>query len=190
MSPLVLVFALVPTPLYAWAVGRSVRRYRASVAMSMEASAGLTGKVTEAVSGREEALVSGATEGAAARVDRASERVRDRSVRQNALAALTGEGMLLLSVASASFVYVLCAVLTGLSRWDRSSLRYSWSRASTALTVQSALATLLRVAEAFPERSCHGGAKPAGAPCEIEVKDLSFRYGTEGRPLPGGLTVS
>ena len=36
----VLAFALVPTPLYAWAVGRSVRRYRASVAMSMEASAG------------------------------------------------------------------------------------------------------------------------------------------------------
>ena len=32
-SPLVLVFALVPTPLYAWAVGRSVRRYRASVAV-------------------------------------------------------------------------------------------------------------------------------------------------------------
>lgn len=56
--------------------------------------------------------------------------------------------------------------------------------------MQPALAALLRVVEAFPERSCHGGTELAGTPREIEVRDLSFRYGTEDRPLLGDLTAT
>lgn len=199
MSPLVFALALVPTPLYAWAAVRSVRRYRASVAAAMEASAGLTGKVAEAVSGREEALASGATERAATRVDRASERVRDRSVRQSVLAALTGEGMSLLSTASASSVYVLCAALAGalsvgqvIAAVQLVARVYSpfFVAVSAALTVQPALAALSRVADAFPERPRRGGTRLAEAPREIEVRGLSFCYGTEGRPLLGGLTAT
>ena len=52
MSPAVLALALLPVPAYAWCAARSLRAYRASVA-AMEASAGLTGKVAEAVARRE-----------------------------------------------------------------------------------------------------------------------------------------
>ena len=96
MSPSVLAFAIVPIPAYVWCAGRSLKAYRASVAAAAEAAAGLTGRVAEAVSGREEAAASGGSRLVAGRVGGASERVRSASVRQSVLAALTGEGMSLL----------------------------------------------------------------------------------------------
>ena len=112
MSPAVLAVALVPIPAYVWCAGRSLKAYRASVAAPpRRPAAGLTGRVAEAVSGREEAAASGGSRLVAGRVGGASERVRSASVRQSVLAALTGEGMSLLSTASASLVYVACAAL-------------------------------------------------------------------------------
>ena len=193
MSPAVLALALLPVPAYAWCAARSLRAYRASVAAAMEAAAGLTGKVAEAVAGREELGSS-----AAAGVDRASERVRSSSVRRSVLAALTGEGMSLLSTASASLVYVACAALAGSLSVGRvvaavqlAARVYSpfLVAVSAAITVQPALAALGRIAEAFPEPPRSGGAELTAAPRTIELRNLAFRY-DDGRPLLGGLTAA
>lgn len=192
MSPAVLALALLPVPAYAWCAARSLRAYRASVA-AMEASAGLTGKVAEAVAGREELGSS-----AAAGIDRASERVRSSSVRRSVLAALTGEGMSLLSTASASLVYVACAALAGslsvggvVAAVQLAARVYSpfLVAVSAAITAQPALAALGRIAEAFPDAPRRGGIELSAAPRAIELRGLSFRY-EGGRPLLGGLTAT
>ena len=199
MSPSVLAFAIVPIPAYVWCAGRSLKAYRASVAAAAEAAAGLTGRVAEAVSGREEAAASGGSRLVAGRVGGASERVRSASVRQSVLAALTGEGMSLLSTASASLVYVACAALAGslsvgrvLAAVQLAARVYSpfLVAVSAAITVQPALAALQRAAEAFPE-PLHGGGIELVSPVQsIEVRNLSFRYGEGARPLLGGLTAT
>lgn len=197
MSPTVLALALLPVPAYAWCAARSLRAYRASVASAMEASAGLTGKVAEAVAGREE-LRSAAAGSVAAGVGDASERVRSSSVRRSVLAALTGEGMSLLSTASASLVYVACAALAGslsvgrvVSAVQLAARVYSpfLVAVSAAITAQPALAALGRIARAFPDAPRHDGVELAAAPRTIELRGLSFRY-EGGRPLLGGLTVT
>ena len=190
MSPSVLAFAIVPIPAYVWCAGRSLKAYRASVAAAAEAAAGLTGRVAEAVSGREEAAASGGSRLVAGRVGGASERVRS---------ALTGEGMSLLSTASASLVYVACAALAGslsvgrvLAAVQLAARVYSpfLVAVSAAITVQPALAALQRAAEAFPE-PLHGGGIELVSPVQsIEVRNLSFRYGEGARPLLGGLTAT
>lgn len=199
MSPAVLALALLPVPAYAWCAARSLRAYRASVAAALEANAGLTGRVAEAVSGREEVGSSpDAARSVAARVGDASERVRSSSVRRSVLAALTGEGMSLLSTASASLVYVACAALAGSLSVGRvvaavqlAARVYSpfLVAVSAAITVQPALAALGRIAEAFPESPRSGGVELAAAPRTIELRNLAFRY-EGGRPLLGGLTAT
>ena len=199
MSPAVLALALLPVPAYAWCAARSLRAYRASVAAALEANAGLTGRVAEAVSGREEVgSSSDAARSVAARVGDASERVRSSSVRRSVLAALTGEGMSLLSTASASLVYVACAALAGSLSVGRvvaavqlAARVYSpfLVAVSAAITVQPALAALGRIAEAFPESPRSGGAELAAAPRTIELRNLAFRY-DDGHPLLGGLTAT
>lgn len=193
MSPAVLALALLPVPAYAWCAARSLLAYRASVAAAMEAAAGLTGKVAEAVAGREELGSS-----AAAGVDRASERVRFSSVRRSVLAALTGEGMSLLSTTSASLVYVACAALAGslsvggvVAAVQLAARVYSpfLVAVSAAITAQPALAALGRIAEAFPDVPHRDGAELAAAPSAIELRGLSFRY-EGGRPLLDGLTAT
>lgn len=194
MSPAVLALALLPVPAYAWCAARSLRAYRASVAAALEANAGLTGRVAEAVSGREEV----GSSSDAARSVAASERVRSSSVRRSVLAALTGEGMSLLSTASASLVYVACAALAGSLSVGRvvaavqlAARVYSpfFVAVSAAITVQPALAALGRIAEAFPESPRSGGAELAAAPRTIELRNLAFRY-DDGHPLLGGLTAT
>lgn len=199
MSPAVLALALLPVPAYAWCAARSLRAYRVSVAAALEANAGLTGRVAEAVSGREEVSSSpDAARSVAARVGDASERVRSSSVRRSVLAALTGEGMSLLSTASASLVYVACAALAGSLSVGRvvavvqlAARVYSpfLVAVSAAITVQPALAALGRIAEAFPESPRSGGAELAAAPRTIELRNLAFRY-DDGHPLLGGLTAT
>lgn len=199
MSPAVLALALLPVPAYAWCAARSLRAYRASVAAALEANAGLTGRVAEAVSGREEVgSSSDAARSVAARVGDASERVRSSSVRRSVLAALTGEGMSLLSTASASLVYVACAALAGSLSVGRivaavqlAARVYSpfLVAVSATITVQPALAALGRIAEAFPEPPRRGGAELTAAPRAIELRNLAFRY-EGGRPLLGGLTAT
>lgn len=199
MSPAVLALALLPVPAYAWCAARSLRAYRVSVAVALEANAGLTGRVAEAVSGREEVSSSpDAARSVAARVGDASERVRSSSVRRSVLAALTGEGMSLLSTASASFVYVACAALAGSLSVGRvvaavqlAARVYSpfLVAVSAAITVQPALAALGRIAEAFPESPRRGGAELAAAPRTIELRNLAFRY-DDGHPLLDGLTAT
>lgn len=199
MSPAVLALALLPVPAYAWCAARSLRAYRASVTAALEANAGLTGRVAEAVSGREEVgFSSDAARSVAARVGDASERVRSSSVRRSVLAALTGEGMSLLSTASASLVYVACAALAGSLSVGRvvaavqlAARVYSpfLVAVSAAITVQPALAALGRIAEAFPKPPRRGGVELTAAPRTIELKNLAFRY-EGGRPLLGGLTAT
>lgn len=199
MSPAVLALALLPVPAYAWCAARSLGAYRASVAAALEASAGLTGRVAEAVSGREEVGSSpDAARSVAARVGDAGERVRSSSVRRSVLAALTGEGMSLLSTASASLVYVACAALARslsvgrvVSAVQLAARVYSpfLVAVSAAITAQPALAALGRIAVAFPESPRSDGAELTAAPRAIELRNLAFRY-EGGRPLLGGLTAT
>ena len=125
-------------------------------------------------------------------------RVRSSSVRRSVLAALTGEGMSLLSTASASLVYVACAALAGSLSVGRvvaavqlAARVYSpfLVAVSAAITVQPALAALGRIAEAFPEPPRRGGVELTAAPRAIELRNLAFRY-EGGRPLLGGLTAT
>ena len=199
MSPAVLALALLPVPAYAWCAARSLGAYRVSVAAALEASAGLTGRVAEAVSGREEVGSSpDAARSVAARVGGAGERVRSSSVRRSVLAALTGEGMSLLSTASASLVYVACAALARslsvgrvVSAVQLAARVYSpfLVAVSAAITAQPALAALGRIAVAFPESPRSDGAELTAAPRAIELRNLAFRY-EGGRPLLGGLTAT
>lgn len=199
MSPAVLALALLPVPAYAWCAARSLGAYRVSVAAALEASAGLTGRVAEAVSGREEVGSSpDAARSVAARVGDAGERVRSSSVRRSVLAALTGEGMSLLSTASASLVYVACAALARslsvgrvVSAVQLAARVYSpfLVAVSAAITAQPALAALGRIAVAFPESPRSDGAELTAAPRAIELRNLAFRY-EGGRPLLGGLTAT
>lgn len=199
MSPAVLALALLPVPAYAWCAARSLGAYRVSVAAALEASAGLTGRVAEAVSGREEVGSSpDAARSVAARVGDAGERVRSSSVRRSVLAALTGEGMSLLSTASASLVYVACAALARslsvgrvVSAVQLAARVYSpfLVAVSAAITAQPALASLGRIAVAFPESPRSDGAELTAAPRAIELRNLAFRY-EGGRPLLGGLTAT
>lgn len=195
MSPAVLALALLPVPAYAWCAVRSLRAYRVSVAAAVEASAGLTEKVAEAVAGREE--LGSAAGPVATGVGDASERVRSSLMRRSVLAALTGEGMSLLSTASASLVYVACAALAGSLSvgWVVSAVQLAVRvyspflvAVSAAITAQPALAALGRIAEAFPEPPRRGGVELADPPRAIELRDLSFRYEGE-RTLLGGLTA-
>lgn len=199
MSPAVLALALLPVPAYAWCAARSLGAYRVSVAAALEASADLTGRVAEAVSGREEVGSSpDAARSVAARVGDAGERVRSSSVRRSVLAALTGEGMSLLSTASASLVYVACAALARslsvgrvVSAVQLAARVYSpfLVAVSAAITAQPALAALGRIAVAFPESPRSDGAELTAAPRAIELRNLAFRY-EGGRPLLGGLTAT
>lgn len=184
MSPAVLALALLPVPAYAWCAARSLGAYRVSVAAALEASAGLTGRVAEAVSGREEVGSSpDAARSVAARVGDAGERVRSSSVRRSVLAALTGEGMSLLSTASASLVYVACAALARslsvgrvVSAVQLAARVYSpfLVAVSAAITAQPALAALGRIAVAFPESPRSDGAELTAAPRAIELRNLSL----------------
>lgn len=119
-------------------------------------------------------------------------------MRRSVLAALTGEGMSLLSTASASLVYVACAALAGslsvggvVAAVQLAARVYSpfLVAVSAAITAQPALAALGRIAEAFPDVPCRGGVELSAAPRTIELRGLSFRY-EDGRPLLGGLTAT
>ena len=119
-------------------------------------------------------------------------------MRRSVLAALTGEGMSLLSTASASLVYVACAALAGslsvggvVAAVQLAARVYSpfLVAVSAAITMQPALAAIGRIAEAFPEPLRRGGVELTAAPRTIELRNLAFRY-EDGRPLLGGRTAT
>lgn len=99
-----LAFAVLPAPLYAAYAAHSIRKYRSAMAEAFEAAAQLAGHTTEAVASRKEARTNAASSFGAQRVGRANRLLRDKTVRQTVLAAMTGEGMKVLTTDRKSVV--------------------------------------------------------------------------------------
>lgn len=199
----ILAFAALPVPIYAAYAACSIRRYREAMAEAFEAGAQLAGRTTEAVASREETRVNAPSSYGAKRVGRASRLFRDKTVRQTVLAATTGEGMKVLTTASAALVYIIC----GLLMFDSSlslgqvvaSVQYAsylyspfLVAVSVSISVQPALAALKRIAEAFPpapsiQSKC---SEIKAEPNRIDIRGLSFKYDSDGRTLFNGLNVT
>lgn len=199
----ILALAALPIPLYALYAVRSTRRYRTAMAEAFEAGAMLAGRTTEAVAGREETRANAPSSFGARHIGRASESYREKSVRQSVLASMTGEGMKVLTTASAALIYVVCGLLMGDSSLSLGQIVASVQYASylyspflvavsVSISVQPALAALGRIAEAFPPSPAAQGkhVEIEGVPQRIEVRDLSFRWDDGDRPLFGGLSAT
>lgn len=199
----ILAFAALPIPIYATYAVCSIRNYRTAMAEAFEAGAQLAGRTTEAVAGREEARASAVSSYGAKRVGRASRLFRDKSVRQTVLAAMTGEGMKVLTTASAALVYVACGLLMGdaglslgqvVASVQYASYLYSpfLVAVSVAVSLQPAFAALGRISEAFPSDAPARGACATlqAAPKKIEIQGLDFTWPGQDRALFGGLSAT
>ena len=199
----ILLFAMLPIPVYAAYAVHSVRKYRVAMAEAFEAGARLAGRTTEAVASREEAKINASSAYGTKRVDRANRLFRDKSIRQAVLASVTGESMKVLTTASAALVYIVCGVLMGDSRLSLGQIVASVQYASylyspflvavsVSISLQPALAALDRIAGVFPADSPAYGAPimMRTEPTEIEIRDLSFRWGGGDRILFGGLNAN
>ncbi len=199
----ILAFAALPIPLYAAYAVRSVRRYRTAMAEALEAGAQLAGRTTEAVAGREETRANTSSSYGTKRVGRANRLFRDKAIRQTVLAAMTGEGMKVLTTASAALVYVVCGLLISSSTLSLGQIVASVQYASylyspflvavsVAISIQPAFAALGRIAETFPPASPDQSSRIRleAEPSKIEIRDLRFRYGNGDRTLFNGLNAT
>ncbi len=199
----ILAFAAPPIPLYAAYAVASVRKYRTAMAEALEAGAQLAGRTTEAVASREETRANASSSYGTKRIGRANRLFRDKAIRQTVLAAMTGEGMKVLTTASAALVYVVCGLLMSTSALSLGQIVASVQYASylyspflvavsVAISIQPAFAALGRIAETFPPVSSGQDSRIRleTEPSKIEIRDLSFKYDGGDRTLFNGLNAT
>ena len=199
----ILAFAALPIPIYAVYAICSIRKYRTAMAEAFEAGARLAGRTTEAVASREETRINASSSYGAKRVGGASKLFRDKTVRQTVLAAITGEGMKVLTTASAALVYIVCGLLMFDSRLSLGQIVASVQYASylyspflvvvsVSISIQPAFAALRRIAEVFPSISSPHGARVEmkADPKKIDIRGLSFKWDDGDRTLFEGLNAT
>lgn len=199
----ILAFAVLPIPIYAVYAICSIRKYRTAMAEAFEAGARLAGRTTEAVASREETRINASSSYGAKRVGGASKLFRDKTVRQTVLAAITGEGMKVLTTASAALVYIVCGLLMFDSRLSLGQIVASVQYASylyspflvvvsVSISIQPAFAALRRIAEVFPPiSSSHDErAEIKAEPKKIDIRGLSFKWDDGDRTLFEGLDAT